>query len=92
MKSKPCDELAANIMEAQQRWHCKLDFDTVVWLIDEVAKRRDPKTEDFETTLENALRARDLEESVEWHAYKMALGSFFGSRAAYQRKKRAGRQ
>ena len=91
MKAKPCDELGANIIAAQERWGCKLDFETVVWLIEEVEKRYDPQTEDFETTLENALRARDIEESIEWEAYKMTLGSFFGNRASHQRRRRAGR-
>jgi len=92
VKPKPCDELAANIIAAQERWRCKLDYETVQALIEEVAKRYDPRTEDFETTLENALRFKDIEESVEWEAYKMTLGSFFGARATYERRKRAGRQ
>lgn len=85
MKFKPCDELGANIIEAQIRWKCTLDYPTVVWLIEEIERRYDPQLEDFDTTLENALRARDLEENVEWHAYKMAVGQFFGNRARYKR-------
>jgi hypothetical protein len=90
MKSKPCDRLAANIVDAQQRWNCEIDFPTVVWLIEEVERRYDPQTEDFETTLENAMHARDIEQSVQWQAYKMALGAFFGTRALYKKEK-AGR-
>ena len=86
MRSKPCDELGANILAAQERWRCKLDYETVQWLLEEVAKRYDPQTEDFETTLENALRASDIELSVEWEAYKMVLGLFFGARAEYKKR------
>jgi hypothetical protein len=84
LKFKNCDQLGANIAAAQERWRCKLELRTTEWLIEEVERRYDPQTEDFDTTLENALRAKDIEQSVQWEAYKMVLGLFFGNRSLHK--------
>lgn len=91
MRFLPCDQLAANIDAAQTRWRCKLEYELVVWLIEEVLRRYDPQQEDFETTLENALHAKRVE-GLEWDACKTAVGTFFGTRAAYRRSRRPSRR
>ena len=90
MRYLPYDELGSNLQEAEYEWGRRLDLPIAEHLIEQVSKNyRADRFETFEELLERALDKEGIEDGKERHAYKMALGLFFGNRAKQaSRKKR----
>jgi hypothetical protein len=85
MRYKPCDELAANLCEAENAHHICLDLETAERLIEYVCERYGQSDLFFEVLLDDALDSENLEEVLR-SAYKMTLGRFFNTRAQFKRK------
>lgn len=86
MRYQPCDELGADLVAAQREWGCCLHPATAQRLIEYVSEHY-PAKDDFETLLERALDLELIDDEIERHAYKYALGIFFNRRAQASRKR-----
>jgi hypothetical protein len=86
MHYRPCDQLSADLLEAQESWRCTLSAPVAERLIELVAGKY--PTDDFEQLLEQALDREFVFVEDERHAYKQALGHFFNRRAQDARTKK----
>ncbi len=84
MSIKPCDELASDIFDAQQKWGCTLRLDIARKLIDEV-ERTYPAL-GYTEARDKALEAAGIANEVEREGYKMVLGRIFGRRSQTKQK------
>jgi hypothetical protein len=86
MHYRPCDQLGADLLEAQEFWHCTLSVPVAERLIEFVSGKY--PTDDFEILLEQALDREFVLIEDERHAYKKVLGHFFTRRAQAARTRR----
>lgn len=88
VKHRACDELGYNLYTAGYTWGCALDLPTTEHMIEYISKRRRRNPAgSFEDLLEAALTRESIGDAKERHAYKMALGLFFGNRAQKAKKR-----
>ncbi len=86
MRYQPCDELAANLLAAEETFRLKLNFELAEDLITRVCNAY-PSERDFEELLIDACN-KECVEGDEQHAYKYALGLFFNCRAQVRIKEK----
>ncbi len=83
MLYKACDELSSNLYDAENAYQVCLDLATAERLIEYVCERYGTSNLFFEVLLDDALDSKNLEDVLR-HAYKIALGHFFNTRAQFK--------